>query len=624
MSDQNRRLDKVVEDFQRGRLSRRGFVRKLTAAGLTMPAIAGILAACGSDDKPSSGASSTQAAGGGSPAAAQATSVPSNETNNPTKRGGGGTLKLLWWQAPTLANAHLSGGTKDLDASRLFTEPLAAIAPDGSLFPILAAEVPSIEKGTVAKDGKSVTWKLKKDVTWHDGKPLTADDVVFTYEYVMDKETAAVSAGTYAGVASVEKVDDLTVKVNFKDVTPAWADLFTSSYGHIFPKHVLSQFKGKEARNAPFNLKPIGTGPYKMVEFRPGDTLVAEINANYHVANRPFFDRVEMKGGGDATSAARSVLQTGEYDFAWNIQAIDDVLKKMEKEGGVGRVVYSPGSSTEHIQLNYTDPNVEVDGEKSSLKTKHPFFSDIKVRQAVSLAIDRETIKKELYGAGGEPGNVHIFNPKQYIPTNVKSVYDLKKAEQLLDEAGWKKGSDGVRAKDGKQMKVLYQTSVNDVRQLTQQIIKKDLEKIGFKVELKEVDSGVFFGSDPNNPDNYPHFYADMQMYSTSPSSPDPQTWMRQWLSTDVAQKANGWSGQNRVRYQNPEMDKIWAQAAVEVDPAKRTELIKKMNEIAAVEYVYIPVINRGGVSVAKNNIKGFDISPFDSNLWKLAYWFRQ
>src|SRR5690606_16561837 len=168
--------------------------------------------------------------------------------------------------------------------------------------------------------------------------------------------------------------------------TPFWADAFVGVIGMIIPKHLFGEYKGKNSREAPTNLKPVGTGPYKFVEFKPGDIVHAARYENYHVKNQPHFDTVEVKGGGDAVSAARAVLQTGEYDYAWNLQVEDEILKRLET-GGKGRVIAVPAGSIEFIILNTTDPWTEVDGERSSIKTKHPTLSDPKVRQAINLLI---------------------------------------------------------------------------------------------------------------------------------------------------------------------------------------------------------------------------------------------
>src|SRR5881275_2561178 len=298
-----RQLRNVLDDVRAGRLSRHAFLESMLGFGLTAPLVAQMVAAV------------------------DVASAQPKPAFSPTKRGGGGLLKTLWWQAPTLLNPHFATGTKDQDASRIFYEPLGSYDPDGNLVPMLAAEVPSLQNGQVAKDGTSVTWRLKKNVVWHDGKPFTADDVVFNWEYVMDSATAAVSVGQYRDIVRIDKLDSHTVKIVFKSPTPFWSSPFCGPYGQVIPKHLFQAYKGDKSREAPNNLKPVGTGPFRFADFRPGDTVRGELNPQYHMLNRPFFDTIEMKGGGDAPSAARAVLQTGEYDWAWNLQVGDDILK---------------------------------------------------------------------------------------------------------------------------------------------------------------------------------------------------------------------------------------------------------------------------------------------------------
>jgi peptide/nickel transport system substrate-binding protein len=295
----------LIADVKHGKLSRRDFINRMIAVGLTAPLATQMLTYSG---------------------VAHAQMKPDYK---PTKRGGGGPLKVLWWQGATLLNPHFAVGTKDQDGSRIFYEPLASWDPDGFLSPILAAEIPDLENGGLAKDGKSVTWKLKTGVKWHDGKPFTADDVVFNWDYAKDPATAATTSGTYQDL-KVEKVDDFTVRVLFPKPTPFWADAFVGVRGMIIPKHLFADYTGGKSRDAPANLKPVGTGPYKFADFKPGDVVRGTINTEYHMANRPYFDSIEMKGGGDAVSAARAVLQTGEYDYAWNLQVEDEILLRLE------------------------------------------------------------------------------------------------------------------------------------------------------------------------------------------------------------------------------------------------------------------------------------------------------
>jgi peptide/nickel transport system substrate-binding protein len=593
-------LRELIEDVRARRLSRRHFVQILVGLGLTAPMAAQMLTAAG---------------------VAQA--QPKNPVFTPSKRGGGGPLKILWWQAPTLLNPHFATGTKDQDASRIFYEPLCSYDPDGNLVPILAAAVPSVQSGTLAKDGTWVVWRLKRGVTWHDGRPFTADDVVFNWEYAKDPATAAVTSGSYTSVERAEKVDSHTVKLVFAKPQPFWFDAFCGYRGMIIPKHVFEPFKGAKSREAPANLKPVGTGPYKFVDFKPGDVVTGEINSTYHVPNRPFFDTVEMKGGGDAASAARAVLQTGEYDYAWNMQVEDDILQRLE-QGGKGRVEIWATGAPEHIQLNQTDPWKEVDGERASLKTTHPFLTDPAVRQALNLLVDRAAVQEQIYGRQGKTSANFLNSPSRFYSRNTRWEFNVDKANQVLDVGGWKRGADGIREKDGRRLKMVFQTSINAPRQKTQQIVKQAAAKAGIEMELKSVVASVFFASDPANSDTYPHFYADIQMYNTTMGAPDPQYFMNQFTSWEASSKENKWQGRNITRWRNEEYDRIFRAAEGEMDPVKRAALFIRMNDLVIQNVVVIPVLWRNGVAAAQTRLRGMELSGWDVTLWRLSHWYRQ
>jgi peptide/nickel transport system substrate-binding protein len=590
-------LRTMIDDVKDGRIDRRAFIRRMAALGLTAPMATQILAMGG-------------VAMAQSPAAYK-----------PTKRGGGGPLKLLWWQAPTLLNPHFATGTKDQDASRIFYEPLASWDVDGHLNPILAAEIPSIQNGGLAADGKSVTWKIKPGVKWHDGKPLTADDLVFNWEYSTDPATAAVSISVYRDM-TVEKVDDLTVRIKFDKPTPFWANAFVGAYGCILPKHLFAEYKGAKSREAPYNLKPIGTGPYKFVEFKPGDLVRGELNADYHMPNRPYFDTIEMKGGGDAVSAARAVIQTGEYDYAWNMQVEDEVLLRLEK-GGKGKTIYAVGGDIEFIMLNFTDPNIEVDGERSSTKTKHPLFSDAAVRKALALLLDRDGVQKFIYGRAGRTTSNYLNGPEQFVSKNTKWEFSVEKAIALLEESGWKAGSDGIREKDGKKLKLLYQTSINGPRQKTQAIFKQACQKAGIDVELKSVVASVFFSSDVANPDTYAKFYSDIEEFQIPMTQPDPALQMRRYHSRFIATKENKWQGTNFPRWVNKDFDEAIDAAETETDPIKRAALYIKSNDLMWQDTVVIPVMHRLKVGAIANTMHPV-ISGWANDTDNLQDWYRE
>jgi peptide/nickel transport system substrate-binding protein len=592
-----RDLRELISQVRDGRLSRRTFVQRMIAAGLTAPFAGMMLSQSG------------------------IAFAASEMSYKPTKAGGGGALKLLLWQAPTLLNPHFAVGVKDQEAARVFYEPLAGWDGDGNLVAALAAEIPSQDNDGLKEDGLSVVWKLKRGVKWHDGAPFTADDVVFTWEYARNPQTAAVTIGSYKDI-TVEKLDDYTVRVKFAEPTPFWADAFVGVNGMIIPKHLFADYVGDKSREAPANLKPIGTGPYSFVDFKPGDLLLGKRNPDYHLPNRPYFDTLEVKGGGDAVSAARAVLQTGEYDYAWNMQVEDEILVKLESSGQ-GKVVIVPGGSIEFIMLNAADPAVEVDGERASAKTKHPLFSDGAVREALNLLVDRGSVQKFIYGRTAVATANFLNNPERFRSKSTTFEFNIEKANQILETAGWKKGTDGIRAKDGKQLKFVFQTSINAPRQKNQAVIKQACQKAGIEVELKSVVASVFFSSDTANPDTYAHFYCDAQMFTTNMGQPDPQRFMNQFLSSEIAAKDNKWQGRNASRWHMQEYDDLYLKAQHELDAVKRAAMFIKMNEMVVGDRYILPEVYRLGVVALKRDIVA-PISGWDLNLWQLANWYRE
>ena len=586
----------LIEQVRSNALSRKQFIRRMIGVGLSMPIAAQMLLTAGV-------------------AQAQAAS-----TYKPTKRGGGGPLKSLWWQGPTLLNPHFASGTKDQEGSRIFYEPLAAWDHDGNMVPILAAEVPSLTNGGVSKDGKTIIWKLKKNVLWHDGKPFTADDVVFTAAYSADPASSTYTTGSYKDV-KVSKVDSYTVKVEYQKASPFWADPLVSAGGMIIPKHLFEAYKGAASRDAPTNLKPVGTGPYKFADFKPGDMLRGVINTDYHEPNRPHFDSIEMKGGGDAVSAARAVLQTGEYDYAWNLQVEDELLLRLE-QGGKGHTTITPGGNIEFIQLNMADPWTETEGERAHPKSKHPILSEFAVRQAISLVVDRAGVQKFIYGRTGIATANFLNNPQRFASKNTKFEFNVDKAIQVLEAAGWKKGADGIREKGGKKLKFVFQTSINGPRQKTQQIIKQAAQKAGIDLELKAVPASVFFSSDPANPDTYTKFFCDIQMFTTTMTQPDPEKFMDQYISSEFSSKANKWLGRNSTRYSNPEYDKTYLAAQSEMDAVKRAAMFVKLNDMPVNDIAIIPVVYRPRASGIVNNLVA-PLSGWDNDLWLLKDWYR-
>jgi peptide/nickel transport system substrate-binding protein len=542
-----------------------------------------------------------------------------------TARGAGGTLTIIYWQAPSTMNNYLSGGTKETHASSVVWEPLARYDENGNFVPWLAEEVPTLQNGGVSEDLTSITWNLKEGVLWSDGTPLTSADVVFTAEYCMDPDTGCAQIASFAGVESVEAIDDLTVKITFEGLQPFPYGPFVGAQTAVMQAAQFADCMGAAAQECTEqNFNPIGTGPYKVQEFRANDVIIFEVNENYRDPIRPYFSEVILKGGGDAASAARAVLETGEADYAWNLQVEPEILNQMEL-AGIGKVHAAFNTSTERLVLNQADPDPALGDQRAEPGTVHPSLSDPAVRQALSMAIDRETVTKVGYGPFGQPTCNLITGPPAFVSTANDDCLnqDIDGANALLDEAGWVRGPDGIREKDGVRLSFLYQTSTNSVRQTTQALLKQWWEEIGVETELKNVDASVFFGSDPASPDTYGKFWADIEMYTSSPNGTDLQSWMGNHVCENANGSANNWLGGNQSRYCSEEFDAMYAELEAESDPERRAELIKELQDNLVQNYILVPLVGRGSVSAWRNDLLGVRLNGWDSELWNIADWSR-
>lgn len=535
----------------------------------------------------------------------------------PTRRGGGGVLRILSWQGPTILNQHFSSGSKDVLASRLFYEPLATYDADGGLLPVLITEVPTLENGGVARDGRSVICQLKRGVTWHDGEPFTADDVVFTVDFLSHPETSAFTFGSAQGVTA-RKLDSHRVRFDFATPRPAWNDLLVLQ---VLPRKHFAAYIGSRSREAPANLKPVGTGPYRLVEFRPGDWVRGQANPAYHMPNRPHFDAVEIKGGGDSLSAARAVLQTGDFDAAWLITAEDELLRRLES-GSRGRLHFAPGGDTEYLMLNHADPWTEVDGERSSPASRHPFLLDPAVRQALAHLIDREAIQGFVMGRNGTPTANILNNPAVFNSRRKALQYDPTRANALLDAAGWARGPGGWRAKGAQKLKMVFHTSTSSPRQKVQAIIKSAAQSAGIDMELKATSPSVYFSGDHGNPDTSGRFVADLQMHTTTRGGTDPGRFMELFCSWQVTSKANKWLLRNLGRWRNDEYDRVFKAAESEMDPVRRAAMLVRLNDLVCDDLAIQPLFVRPKITALGAGIRA-PISGWGTESGHIHDWYR-
>ncbi len=542
------------------------------------------------------------------------------------ERGADGQVNILYWQAPSTQNPYLSGGTKDIESSSLVLEPLANYDPAGEMLPTLAAEIPTLDNGGVSEDLTSITWKLKQGVVWSDGTPFTAHDVVFSAEYCLHPEGGCNATPKFADVTSVEALDDHTVKITFGVAKPFPYGPFVGNDSPIIQK---AQFESCIGAKAPEctteNFGPIGTGPFMVKDFKANDTIQYVMNEQYREEGKPHFSSVLFKGGGDAAAAARSVLETGEFDYAWNLQVEPEILSQMEA-AGKGTVIAAFGPSVERLMINKTNPDPALGDERGTVKHPHPFLTDAKVVRALSLAIERDILVEAGYGAAGKVTCNVLPAPDAYASTNNDwcKTQDVEQAKALLDEAGWNDtDGDGVREKDGVKLSVIYQTSTNSVRQGTQALIKQMWAEIGVETELKNISASVFFGGDQSSPDTFQKFFADIEMYTNNFNGTDPEAYMGSWTCAQIPSPDNQWVANNMPRYCNEEYDTLVAKYAVTAEPAERQAIAKKLNDMLMEDGAIVPLIHRGRVAAHSNTLGGVDMTAWDSEIHNIENWHR-
>ncbi|RVV96934.1 peptide ABC transporter substrate-binding protein [Mesobaculum littorinae] len=543
------------------------------------------------------------------------------------ERGRDGQLNIIYWQAPSIMNPYLTGGTKDYEAASLVLEPLGRFDPEGNLVPYLAEEIPTVENGGVSEDLTSITWKIKDDVEWSDGTPVTSEDVRFTWEYCTAEGGGCAQAAKFDGIEDVEIVDEKTATVHFDTPKPYPYAAFMGGQSPILQAAQFADCLGPRAPECTeANFNPIGTGPFVVTDFRPNDVIQLEANDNFRDPEKPAFQTVTLKGGGDAAAAGRAVMETGEFDYAWNLQLAPEVLDQMAA-GGQGEPISAFGTLVERIEMNLTNPDPSLPPETRATRAEpHPFLSEQPVRQALSMAIDRQILTEIGYGVAGRPTCNLVPAPANYAADNTDCLtQDIEGAKAMLEEAGWTDtNGNGTRDKDGVELTMLFQSSTNAVRQDFQALIKDWWRQIGVDAELRNVDSSVFFGGDPGSPDTFQKFYADAEMYANNFDGTDPQAYLSMYRCDNEPRPETQWQGENINRFCDEEYDALLDELSQTADLEERGRIAKELNTILTADtYTIVPLVDRGRVSARAMDLGGVELNTWDSELWNAADWYR-
>jgi len=537
----------------------------------------------------------------GAPQSTQAPAQPGSP-----KRGG--TVTMVVWQEPEHLNWELGSQTVLDDISTFVIEGLTKVNEKGERVPLLATEVPTVQNGGVSEDGKTITYKLKKGVKWHDGTDFTCEDLQFTLKVIRTPGNGALHTGDFKNVDTVECPDPNTAVIKFKNFYASYMRLF-SGLALIFPRNA---GKPEDLKSWAYNRKPIGTGPFKVDEFVTGDHITLSRNENYHIQGRPYLDKIIVRIV-PSSEVAKQLLKNGEADVMWNNTEAD--IPEIEKMASV-RLSSAPQAGGERMILNLVKP-----GDPADNKTPHPILGDLRVRQAIAYGIDKQTIIEKLLNGKALPGTSEL-NVDPFNCTDIKPwPYDPANAKQLLDEAGWKPGADGIRAKDGQRLRLKFQTTTgNKLREDSQVLIVENMKAIGVEFYIENQPSALLIGSwekgSPRKRGNY-----DIIMYTTH-AAIDPHSQMYNYFDSKSIPSPENQGGVDYSRWNDPQTDKLIEEAGTIPDWAKRKELYCQAAALVVKGASQIYLYQRFNLHSYRERLQGWIATPWAGPGWNAADWW--
>ena len=550
-----------------------------------------VIAACGQP-----------APGAGTSAAPSATVAA---TASPTR---GGTAIVAIWQFPATLAAHYANQTVTDIVDNGVIEGLAETNTNGDYIPTLAKSVPTLANGgaKVTSDGKlDVTWELKPGIKWSDGTPLTSADIKYTWEIWM-KDPKVNNRTGFTEIASIDLPNETTAVVHYKSTYAAYPLNFSS----LMPKKLLEN--EADISKTDYVRRPLGTGPFKITEFKTDESITLERNTNYRDPNRPYLDKIIFKSV-PSSQVGLAQLKAGEVHAMWNLTEAQ--TPEVEKETSLSLLVVQ-GPTVERIELNtaqnkeYTDPN-----------SVHPVLGDIEMRKALLYATPKQQIIDKLLFGKAKPGSSPVSQGWAAYK-EPQEGYDPAKANAVLDKAGWVKGSDGIRSKGGVRASLTYATTTGDqLRERVQQVLVEEWKAIGVEVKIQNQPSSVVLsgsctGKDPRKLGTF-----DLLMYASTPSIDPHSTILPRYHSKQIPTQADC-SGQNYTRFKDPEADKAIEEAGGTLDIEKRKAAYAKVMKALNDAYVIIWMYDRANIDARVTGLQGLEGNVWRRFTWNIQDWW--
>jgi peptide/nickel transport system substrate-binding protein len=493
--------------------------------------------------------------------------------------------------------------------------PITAFDPEWKNSCLLCSELPTIQNGLAKFEdtpdggkGMAVTLKLKPDLKWGDGVPVTTKDLLFTWKLALDPASGFSNSHPWDRASKIDIIDDHTAVLHLKKVDVAY-----NQWDQILPEHIegpvvaASKQPGDYIKETKFNRAPttagLYDGPYVISQYQSGSQIVFDPNPNWSGA-KPGFKHIVIKLI-ENTAALQANLLSGDVDMVAGEGVgltIDQVIGLQKQYPDKFVYIFKPSLTYEHIDLQKTNP----------------ILADINVRHAMLYAMDRKLLVDKLF-AGHQPVATTWVNPldPNYSAAVATYPFDLPKAKSLLAEAGWKPGSDGIcRNAKGDRLSVEFSTtSGNRLRELTQQVLQNQLKGACIEATIKNEPPRTLFGETLKQ-----RTYTGMVMYAWSSNVNESP---RRTLGSDnIPTKQNNYGGANYIAFDNKEMDADIAKAESELDPEKQKVIWADMEKIYADQLPALPLFYRAEPHVVPKWLKGYtptgtgDMSPLWSENW--------
>jgi peptide/nickel transport system substrate-binding protein len=520
---------------------------------------------------------------------------------------------------PPSFNATLTDTGYDAMVMELVMLGLADIDPEGNIFPELAAELPTIENGGVVVDDENgtmdVTWKLRDDIVWEDGTPVSADDVVFTYETISDPEKGSWIQGIDY-IDSVEKVDDKTIIVHYNTIYPGYLTQFGGEQVAVWPAHYCDAEQGFSQWDCAS--KPLSNGPYKLEEWVVGDHITFIRNDKYHEEGKPSIEKIVVRIVPDQ-SVRKEMLINGDADLdMWTTEGMIADLKD------VPNVEVQPSPNGRFVMRIFY--NLAAKGTTDPVASPHPILSDVNVRRAIRMAIDVDTIAKEFFLGIAQPVWSEFFRPPYNVCDIPRPEYNPDEAAALLEQAGWiDQDGDGVRechgcqtAEEGTPMEMEFITyaEYGEPLELTQQFIAEQLGKLGIKLNLSIVEGSVLWAASTDGGIEQSGNF-DMDIWDDGYYSNDPTDFLWSYYASEAATPDYGY---NYGRWINEEFDNLLWEAYT-LDEATRSDVFCQMAQILEDELPQALLFTTVTADAHSTRLSGVQSSTNDLVTWNADSW---